>query len=75
MGADGPFTSVLSSLKLLRTDAPLVQPANRASYKVIEAGREFVSRYGEDELRQVAKFHFATTECILDSGLVDNENL
>ncbi len=37
-----------------------------ASNKVIEVGREFVSRYGKDELREIAKLHFITAKYILD---------
>jgi len=34
--------------------------------KVIEVGKEFVQRYGRDELREIAKLHFVTTKYILD---------
>jgi ribonuclease HIII len=41
-----------------------------ASDKVIETGREFVQRYGAEKLREVAKFHFLTTQYILDPEMV-----
>jgi ribonuclease HIII len=37
-----------------------------ASDKVIDTGRQFVLRYGVDKLKEVAKFHFATTHSILE---------
>jgi len=45
-----------------------------ASNKVIEAGREFVSRYGKDELREIAKLHFVTTKYILDPEFSNKAN-
>jgi ribonuclease HIII len=37
-----------------------------ASRKVIDAGREFISKHGLDKLGEVAKLHFVTTENILN---------
>jgi len=36
-----------------------------ASPAVIEAGREFISRYGRQRLNEVAKLHFKTTKSVL----------
>ena len=36
-----------------------------ASGKVVEAGKEFLKRYGQKELSEVAKLHFKITEAIL----------
>ena len=36
-----------------------------ASQAVIQAGKDFVKKYGEDELKQVAKIHFKTTRAVL----------
>jgi ribonuclease HIII len=36
-----------------------------ASHMVIEAGREFIKRYGRERLREVAKIHFRTTKLVL----------
>lgn len=36
---------------------------------VIDAGREFVSKFGENELRRVAKVSFKTTQKVLGMGL------
>jgi len=44
------------------------------SNKVIEVGKEFVSRHGEDELREIAKLHFVTTEYILDPEFFNKAN-
>jgi len=41
-----------------------------ASDKVIETGREFVLRHGPEKLREVAKFHFAITQYILNPDMV-----
>lgn len=35
-----------------------------ASSGIIETGREFVAKFGRDNLKSVAKLHFKTTECI-----------
>ena len=40
------------------------------SDKVIEIGREFVLRHGPEKLREVAKFHFAITQYILNPDMV-----
>jgi ribonuclease HIII len=45
-----------------------------ASNRVIQAGKEFVSRYGKDELREIAKLHFVTTEYILDPEFFNKVN-
>ena len=39
-----------------------------ASDAVIQAAKKFVEKYGGNELRQVAKLHFRTTESVLDSN-------
>ena len=39
-----------------------------ASDAVIQAAKKFVEKYGENELRQVAKLHFRTTESVLGSN-------
>ena len=52
-------------LEALSTKYSIDLPAG-VSNKVIEAGREFVSRYGVNELRDIAKLHFVTTKYILD---------
>ncbi|GAI01105.1 unnamed protein product, partial [marine sediment metagenome] len=36
-----------------------------ASPAVIEAGRAFVRKYGENRLSEVAKIHFKTTKSVL----------
>jgi ribonuclease HIII len=45
-----------------------------ASNKVIQVGKEFVKRYGEGELREVAKLHFVTTKYILDPDFFNKAN-
>lgn len=37
------------------------------SNKVLEAGREFINKYGKDELCKVAKLHFKTTDLLVSS--------
>ena len=44
------------------------------SNKVIEVGKEFVQRYGKDELREIAKIHFALTKYILDPEFFNKAN-
>jgi ribonuclease HIII len=46
-----------------------------ASQKVIETGREFVQRYGAEKLREVAKFHFGTSQYVLNPEMVRDEQL
>jgi len=36
-----------------------------ASSAVIQAGKEFITRYGNERLEKVAKIHFKTTRSIL----------
>lgn len=46
-----------------------------ASDKVIKTGRQFVLRHGPEKLREVAKFHFATTQYVLNPEMVRDEQL
>ena len=48
----------------------LIDLSRGASQKVIEAGREFALRYGPENLRDVAKLHFATTQYVLNPDMV-----
>ena len=41
-----------------------------ASDRVIETGRQFVLRYGPEKLKGVAKFHFVTTQYVLNPEMV-----
>lgn len=41
-----------------------------ASDRVIKAGREFVLRHGPEKLREVAKFHFVTSQFVLNPEMV-----
>jgi ribonuclease HIII len=52
-------------LEVLSNEYSIDLPAG-ASNKVIEVGRKFVLRYGQDELRQIAKLHFIITKLILN---------
>jgi ribonuclease HIII len=61
------------SLATLSTKYSIDLPAG-ASNKVIETGKEFVQRYGKDELREVAKLHFVTTKYILDPDFFNKAN-
>jgi ribonuclease HIII len=60
-------------LEALSTKYSIDLPAG-ASNKVIQAGKEFVSRYGKDELRETAKIHFVTTKHILDPDFFNKAN-
>jgi ribonuclease HIII len=46
-----------------------------ASQKVIDVGREFISKHGLDKLGEVAKLHFVTTQHILNPEMVREEQL
>ena len=37
-----------------------------AGQKVIEAGRKFIAKFGSSKLKEVAKYHFITTDYILN---------
>jgi ribonuclease HIII len=39
----------------------------RGSYQVVEAGREFVARHGNETLKHVAKLHFSLTDAVQTS--------
>jgi ribonuclease HIII len=55
----------LQSLRELSTTYGMTCPRG-ASDRVVEAARQFASRHGEEELKQVAKLHFKTTLRVLD---------
>ncbi|MFW5994290.1 MAG: ribonuclease HIII [Halanaerobiaceae bacterium] len=58
----------VSQLQKLSEKYEIEFPKGAANH-IIDIGQEFVKRYGQEELSQVAKLHFKTTDKILDLKL------
>lgn len=52
----------LQGLESLGKQTGFTLPKGGASSKIVEAGRQYVARYGREQLNQIAKLHFKTTE-------------